>query len=1478
MHLNDTCHRCFLDKQNVKMFSRENSMHPGPVPSELQNLTMVEQQLIARISPCISIYMLKHGGLATKGHCVTFPQEVSEPARLFPRLPHEIKFVRVRRQGKNDSSKEFRVRRYVVQNALLWLKQNNPVYVDIEICPDRLSQLPIDDEIQNIQTVKFNDNTGHINDQGPAPEQIHPGESTDLDDTTTASGILIPDQITDIQKDKHEFVSNILNNKNPVSSKGSCSIPWPTRDNNPVSEFTTRNFFTMAFPTLFPHGTADFYINRPRTCISFSEWANHLMWFDDGRFAKHQVFKFIAHNMMVRKRTLENSNFIIQQKLGDDQLSISELKHKIENGDLSVGEKIVHFGANLRGTSQYWAQRCKELRSLIQYKINEGNGLPSFFTTGSCAEFYFKPLRRLLTLYIKETTGLDIDLTNKSNMFKALQENTHIVADYFEKRTHDYFHEVLKPVMGVDSFWYRQEFAKSRGMIHWHGLCWRADREPHSLLHEAYQSGLPDDEISQLLSNWAECQFQMSACHPAGSDENGEPRKDLWPPPEGTAPAPPDDTNPLIKLLMDVSESEHSLHEDHLLLTNRINLHRCSDYCLRQPKNKNNNSSEKICRLEFGSTSSPGKPLRNSPAIVKDKNSCLRLEMARDHPALVQHSRYHTQGWRANGDISIIVSKSGPDNPSVDDIIATEEYITGYACKGGQGTGALVDLFNDMVTSTNEDDNITAKSLCTKLLMQTTKRDISAVEASFELSSLPLYRCSHTFQNVSMSGSRVLERTGSTLTKQTSLDKYLSRPENDVSSWYSFVCKSGNVPVISGGNVRCSLPLNEEYCRTMLLLHSPNWRKICDLKTDSQTWVEKFTEFLESTNCPSFVKADVEKASRFNNGSKTVVQDDECEDDEVEQPEWAELFNPNIDFVHNENDFQYDDGGPEYDWSKSTYSYNKDLGVSFLENVNTTLKNVDDHSLKLPNVDITNLNEEQKRAFDIVMDTLISFKSNSDTYCPLRLIVAGTAGSGKSYLIKCIVKATRLLFESNNCVQILCPTGNSANIISGVTIHSFLKIPTTHTSKDLLPPKGKSAEILQQNCEDLQVLLVDERSLIGCRTLGWMEFMCRFGKNNSKDSNMSWGGLPVVVFFGDDVQLPPVLDSPLYCPNSKCPAALHGSLVWQEFSKAVTLKTIVRQNADQSQLKNVLNALRTYSATPDHVKWLQQFQWEDLEKTHGKDLTKRMNEHGLFVFPTHSDEWNHNKTKLLEANKASPIAKIEALSTGHHASNTASDKAGGLLKTLFLCNGAKVMLTSNILVEQGLFNGSIGKVVDIIYPQNKSPRDGLPTVVMVEFDKYSGPPFIKNSPKLVPIVPVKRKLDCPCYSCSRTQIPLRLGWGTTIHRCQGMTIGSGESNRYVIINPGSRKFESLNPGALFVALSRAKTAGSATEDPDFAWHPSVLVNEDRICYTVNTNTTRARTKEIQRILQMSTATENLCSFQNSATVADFINKITDLEE
>ena len=151
--------------------------------------------------------------------------------------------------------------------------------------------------------------------------------------------------------------------------------------------------------------------------------------------------------------------------------------------------------------------------------------------------------------------------------FDVLQKHTHIVAQYFDIRTLNYFHDVMSPAFGVKFFWYRQEFAKSRGMVHWHGLCWRNDQEPHFLINKALKEGLSDDKCAARLHDWAASEFGLTASHPAGKNADGNPKKEFWPPPEGTAPKPPEEKNSLIKLLMDVSTSQESLLEDHLLLT-----------------------------------------------------------------------------------------------------------------------------------------------------------------------------------------------------------------------------------------------------------------------------------------------------------------------------------------------------------------------------------------------------------------------------------------------------------------------------------------------------------------------------------------------------------------------------------------------------------------------------------------------------------------------------------------------------------------------------------------------------------------------------------------------------------------------------------------------------------------------------------------------------------------------------------------------
>ncbi|KAJ7387802.1 hypothetical protein OS493_001146 [Desmophyllum pertusum] len=79
--------------------------------------------------------------------------------------------------------------------------------------------------------------------------------------------------------------------------------------------------------------------------------------------------------------------------------------------------------------------------------------------------------------------------------------------------------------------------------------------------------------------------------------------------------------------------------------------------------------------------------------------------------------------------------------------------------------------------------------------------------------------------------------------------------------------------------------------------------------------------------------------------------------------------------------------------------------------------------------------------------------------------------------------------------------------------------------------------------------------------------------------------------------------------------------------------------------------------------------------------------------------------------------------------------------------------------------------------------------------------------------------------------------------------------RYFVIHPGRHDFEAKNPGALFVALSRAKSSGGHGIDPDFAFHEDFLANEDRF-RAVDAATTQARAREMVRLRALTEETRN----------------------
>lgn len=73
-----------------------------------------------------------------------------------------------------------------------------------------------------------------------------------------------------------------------------------------------------------------------------------------------------------------------------------------------------------------------------------------------------------------------------------------------------------------------------------------------------------------------------------------------------------------------------------------------------------------------------------------------------------------------------------------------------------------------------------------------------------------------------------------------------------------------------------------------------------------------------------------------------------------------------------------------------------------------------------------------------------------------------------------------------------------------------------------------------------------------------------------------------------------------------------------------------------------------------------------------------------------------------------------------------------LASKVLLCVGQQVILISNLWVEAGLINGSLGKVVAISYVSG-SRLPELPSFVVVDFIHYKGPPWDISHPNYVPM-------------------------------------------------------------------------------------------------------------------------------------------------
>ncbi|XP_019859761.1 PREDICTED: ATP-dependent DNA helicase PIF1-like, partial [Amphimedon queenslandica] len=167
------------------------------------------------------------------------------------------------------------------------------------------------------------------------------------------------------------------------------------------------------------------------------------------------------------------------------------------------------------------------------------------------------------------------------------------------------------------------------------------------------------------------------------------------------------------------------------------------------------------------------------------------------------------------------------------------------------------------------------------------------------------------------------------------------------------------------------------------------------------------------------------------------------------------------------------------------------------------------------------------------------FESTSQE--PLHIIINGTAGTGKSYLINCL----RLLLGGS--VRVAAPTGVASFIIEGRTLHSLLHLPVRGDFKEM---EGSNLQKMQDELSSTKYLIIDEMSMVGRKIFGMIARRLR--QAFPSKSQVLFGGCSVFLF-GDFGQLPPVMDLPLYTSVTRSDLSDQGYRAYSQFETAFTL-------------------------------------------------------------------------------------------------------------------------------------------------------------------------------------------------------------------------------------------------------------------------------------------------------------------------------------
>ena len=528
----------------------------------------------------------------------------------------------------------------------------------------------------------------------------------------------------------------------------------------------------------------------------------------------------------------------------------------------------------------------------------------------------------------------------------------------------------------------------------------------------------------------------------------------------------------------------------------------------------------------------------------------------------------------------------------------------------------------------------------------------------------------------------------------------------------------------------------------------------------------------------------------------------------------------------------------------------------------------DDTTLLLPtksdgtDYNIVETNYDQKFIATTVLSTIIQWMQRSESYKPLRLTVAAGAGRGKSYLIHQLTKAIRKMFNRNDVVLTAAPTGAAAFNIHGRTCHNSFGISPDNPNSDI--SAAVKARLIQE-LRYIVAIFIDERSLLSAKVFGAAERNVAMTCHGGGKQHLDWGGVPVVIIWGDDYQLPSVEKGAFEClsqqrlPYCRTNIEISGMRQFLNFAENVITMT-KNQRANDNEFIALQDRIRLGQGTDDYINTLLSLSLNNLSTSDRLVLEKAPTT--MCIFATRQKCSDSNLARLREQHSSeNPVAFIRSVIKSSY-----KNKDDTLPKMTVLCRGAKVAIKGrNFCPKIGLFNGAIGTVIEIVYNIGESPNLGhFPQYILVAFPSYNGPPFDPQHVNWVPIPTISTVKD----KATVKYVPLELSYSKTIHKFQGYQAGPNNEIKNIICDPGTSKHESLFPGLLYTSLSRATTIGTATERQRSAIFFE-YISSDRI-----KNLTTSKDGSTYKTIQKRTAWTNHLS-KNEIEHSEFSNEELD---